>query len=150
MLNRAPWIDTEGSKDCNTFFLLSRIEQYRERCLEIPPGSIIRPCYLYHCCKLRYAQRYYYHNRQQRGIWEIWQGRGIEGTGDPTGPAGLIAIMAPESARDRRNGKRLDSRRWIEALMLATNRLIIGRRSLPDPLLGNGSSTIIIAKGKLR
>lgn len=34
----------------------------------------------------------------------------VEGTG-VEGERGLIAIMGPESARDRRNGKRLDSRR---------------------------------------
>lgn len=61
--------------------------------------------YLYHCFKLRYAQTYYYHNRQQHGIWAMVEGTGVEGE------RGLIAIMGPESARDRRNGKRLDSRR---------------------------------------
>lgn len=34
----------------------------------------------------------------------------VESTG-VEGERGLIAIMGPESARDRRNGKRLDSRR---------------------------------------
>lgn len=61
--------------------------------------------YLYHCFKLRYAQTYYYHNRQQHGIWAMVEGTRVEGE------RGLIAIMGPESARDRRNGKRLDSRR---------------------------------------
>lgn len=77
--------------------------------------------YLYHCFKLRYAQTYYYHNRQQHGIWAMVEGTRVEGE------RGLIAIMGPESARDRRNGKRLDSRRRVRTIERSLTLLHLGR-----------------------
>lgn len=96
--------------------------------------------YLYHCFKLRYAQTYYYHNRQQHGIWAMVEGTRVEGE------RGLIAIMGPESARDRRNGKRLDSRRrdrTIERL-----RFCILAASVATPIQYTPQGHIITTKEK--